>query len=169
MENKKKKGILRIFNLFDLILIAVAAALAAVLLVSLGDKSSGITGPVQTQTQIRYTVELTGIENGAASLIKAGDPVVDKIKKYSMGTVESVEVTPTVRSVPDETSGVIKTSLVPGQETATVVITATASETDRDITVDGGYIIKVGLPVSVRIPGLSASGFILDVERGDAQ
>lgn len=170
MESKNKKGIFKILNLFDLALIAIAALLAAVLLLNRGGDTSGaITGESQTRVRVRYTVELTGIRNGAASTIKAGMPVVDKIKKYSMGTVESVEISPTVRTVTDESRNVRVSVPVPGQETATVVITTEAVETDKDITVDGGYIIKVGLPVNVRIPGLSAQGYIMNIERGDAQ
>ena len=169
-ENKKKKGLPRIFNLFDLALIVIAVLIGAVLFLSRDTGTSGaITGESQTRIQVRYTIELTAIENGAASRIKPGAPVVDKIKKYSMGTVESVTVAPTVKDVPDETRDVVASAVVPGQETATVVITAEAAETAADIIVDGGYVIKVGLPVNVRIPGLNAQGYIIGIERGDAQ
>ncbi len=169
-ENKKKKGLRGIFNLFDLALIIIALLIGAVLFLSRDrDTSGALTGENQTRIQVRYTIELTGIQNGAASRIKPGAPVVDKIKKYSMGTVESVTVAPTVKEVSDETRDVLAAVEVPGQETATVVITAQAAETDTDIIVDGGYTIKVGLPVNVRIPGLNAQGYIVDIERGDVQ
>ncbi len=169
-ENKKKKGLPRIFNLFDLALILLAILIGAALFLSRDKNTSGaLTGENQTRIQVRYTIELTGIQNGAAARIKPGAPVVDKIKKYSLGTVESVTVAPTVRDVNDETRDVVASAPVPGQETATVVITAEAAETETDIIVDGGYVIKVGLPVNARIPGLNAQGYIIGIERGEAQ
>lgn len=169
MENKKKRVFLRIFNLFDLALIAIALVVLAVILLTRDNSSGQLTGQVQRTVSVRYTVELSEIENGAAANIKAGAPVVDAIKKYSIGTVESVQISPTRASVPDEGSDIVRYAQVPGQETATVVITAKAVETDADIIIDGGYLVKVGLPASVRIPGLRATGFIVDVERSDAQ
>lgn len=168
-KENKKKGIRGLFNLFDLALIILAAALAALLIFGGGGDGGGIAAPGGAQTAVRYTLELTGLENGSASLIKPGDPVVDRIKKYSIGTAESVEITPTVKSVTDEASGKVVRTEVPGQETALVTVTAMADETDRDITVDGGFIVKVGTSVNVKTPGVSAAGFIVAVERGDGQ
>ena len=170
MENKKKKNILGIFNLFDIILIIIAIALAAAIALLSRDNSSGaLVGKPQTQTEVRYTVELKEIENDAAESIKVGDKVIDRIKKYSIGTVESVEIVPARRSVPDEGSNVKRFTEVPNLKSAIVTIVAPATETDKDITVDGGYVIKTGMEVNARMPGFNAVGYIIDVERSEAK
>jgi hypothetical protein len=162
MENNKKKGIRSIFNLFDIVVIVLAIVLALVLYVSKSGGTEQVVADVQT---IRYTIELTGMVNDSADLISAGDELVDKVKKYNIGTVESVEVSTTVVQANNMIDGTVITSEVPSQETARIVLTAEATSTDTQITVDGGYVIRVGLPVNVKGPGYWGTGYILSIDR----
>lgn len=163
MENKKK---LRFINLFDIIVLALAAGLLAILL--LVGRNTGATEPVATNTYTcRYTIELRNMVNNTAELIEVGDTLVDKVKKYDMGKVVSVEVVPTTNQVQNVEDGTIITAEVPGLQNAVIVVEAVASETDTQITVDGGYLVRVGLGISVRGPGYWGTGNIIAVERSE--
>ena len=159
-ENKKRRSIL---NLFDIVVILVALALAAVLLIP---RQSASDSPDAESGTVRYTIELTGMQNGSAELIQEGDSLVDRIKRYSIGTVQSVEVTNTLRQVEDYENGVVRYVESSTLQTAILVIEAPCTQTDTQITVSGGYAIRVGLPVSVLGPGYYGTGYILAVERG---
>ena len=161
MEKRGKRGI---FNLFDIIVIVIVLALAAVLLFVRAERS----GEEASSGTVVYTMEFEGMRNGAADLISEGDQLVDKVKKYNIGTVLSVDIEPTVRQVNDYVNGGLVESVVDDQQTATIVVEAECTETSSQITVDGGYIIRAGLTVSVRGPGYWGTGRIISVDRGDA-
>ncbi|MGM9521139.1 MAG: DUF4330 domain-containing protein [Oscillospiraceae bacterium] len=164
MEKDKKPRGRSIFNLFDIIVIIVAVVLAAVLFFA----KNGGTEQTSAQTStLHYTIELTGMLNNSAEMIAPGDALVDKVKKYDIGTVQSVEVSNTVKQAEDTINGAVVMSEVPGQQTAVIVVEAQVSETATLITVDGGFEIKVGNSVSVKGPGYWGSGYIIAVERGD--
>lgn len=164
MEKGNKRGIWRIVNVFDLVLIGIAVLTLAVLVI-VRTGGGDDTGPVSTSQKIRYTVEVSGISFGAADNVKPGDEMVDRIKKYDMGTVESVTVEPYMKSVPDFDSGEVVLAEVPDQQTAYIVVVANATVSDTAILVDGGYSVKVGLAVNVKVPGLAGTGHIVAVER----
>lgn len=163
MDKKKGPGrILGIFNLFDIIVIAVAVALAAVLLLT---RSGGVEQVVAQTTTVHYTIELTSMANGSAGLIAPGDPLVDKVKKYNIGTVTDVEVTDTETLTNDLENGEVKLTTSPGLQTATVEVEVQAAETSSQLTADGGFVLRVGQSVSVRGPGYWGTGYIVAVER----
>lgn len=162
MENKKKRSIL---NLFDIIVILIAAVLGVVLLASRSGSSSD--GTAANTHSVRYTIELSEMRNGAEELIKPGDVLVDKIKKYDMGTVESVEIKNSVRQVEDLTDGKIIESELSTLKTAIVTVVADCTETATGITVAGGFEVMVGLPVYAKGPGYYSAGYIIGIERND--
>lgn len=150
------------FNVFDLVLLAAAAVIAAVLLAAPLFKGDEMV-------TVRFTVETSGYENGDEKLIKVGDKAMDSIKKYDMGVIKSVSCEPTVRQVIDYDSARVLNAEVPGQMTALVVFEAKAKVTDMAIAVDGGLELRVGDTVSVKTPGISFSGYVVEIERGEAQ
>lgn len=163
MANEKKKSWRDLFNLFDVVVILIILALGAVLVLFSGKGSKAAASTV------RYTVEFTNMQNGTASLIQAGDSLVDRVKKFDLGKVVSVEVSDTVRQVQDFEHGGMKEVTSETRQTATVVIEAAASETEQDILVSGGYLLKIGTQVSAKGPGYFCSGVVLAIERSDAQ
>ena len=54
-------------------------------------------------------------------------------------------------------------------EVMTLVLEAECSETDTELTVGGGYLIRCGTAIQVRGPGYAGSGTILSIERGNQQ
>lgn len=164
MEKKKHS----LFNVFDIVVILIALVLFAVLFFarSSGGDTSDDTASVKSGT-VTYTIELTGMVNGSAELVSVGDELVDKVKKYDVGTVTAVEVSNTVRQVQDLINGGTVESEMSTQQTATITVEAPCTETETDILVAGGYVIKVGLSVSVKGPGYYGTGYIVGVERGE--
>ena len=115
---------------------------------------------------MRYTVEFTNMQNGSASLIQPGDSLVDRVKKFDLGTVVSVEVGPTYTLTTNTLEGgshEVSSQLL---QTATVVIEAPCTETEQDFLVSGGFLIKIGTSVSAKGPGYSAYGTVLKIEKG---
>jgi hypothetical protein len=77
-----------------------------------------------------------------------------------------VEVGDCVINSHDYETGSYKPVVMPGYQNAIVVLEAECAETDTQITVGGGYLIRGGLSIKVRGPGYAATGSILSVERG---
>lgn len=162
MANEKKKSWKDLFNLFDVVVILIIVALGAVLILFSGKGN-------KTSATVRYTVEFTNMQNNTASLVQVGDSLVDRVKKFDLGKVVSVEVSDTVRQLQDFEEGGTREATASTLQTATVVIEAPAVETEQDILVSGGYIIKIGTQVSAKGPGYFCSGVVLAIERSDAQ
>ena len=165
MENKKR-GLFRFINLFDIVVLALAGVLLAVLLL-VGRGTGAVDASPSATFTCRYTIELTHMENGTAELVAPGDTLMDKVKKYNMGTVISVEVGPTLEQVTDAETGRKVIAQVPDAATATIVLEAAATESETQILVDGGFLVRRGLSVSVNGPGFWGSGYIIGVERTD--
>ena len=162
MAKESKFRLKDLFNLFDIVVLAIAVLLGVVLV--LFSRGAG-----KEATTVIYTVEFTNMQNGSASLIQPGDSLVDRVKKFDLGKVVSVEVSDTVRQVQDFENGGMKEATSETRQTATVVIEASASETEQDILVSGGYLLKIGTQVSAKGPGYFCSGVVLAIERSDAK
>lgn len=157
MEKKHSFKWWNLFNLFDVVVLLIAVALGAILLFL-------TNGSSQSNTTVRYTVEFTNMQNGTAALIQEGDELEDRVKKYDLGKVLSVEVAPTSTYVTDAISGRSYEASSITLETALVVLEAPATETEQDILVSGGYKIKIGTLVSAKGPGYSCYGTVLAID-----
>ena len=167
MENTPKKRRFRL-NLFDVIFIAVVV-IAAFLVLRLSGGGDGVGGIISSSTQepVVYTIMLQEMYGDTARLIQPGDELVDKIENRLMGTVVSVEVTPAIATRSDSVSGVRINSLTPGHYDATIVVEATATVTDNQISI-GGFTVRAGTWISVNGPLYNGNGFIIDIERDGA-
>lgn len=165
MENRKKPKLWGILNIFDIVLILVAILLGVVIFMarSGGDEEETPTGA--GMTPLRYTVEFTNLREEFADSVQVGDQFIDKIKKYSMGTVESVEVTPNIRDVVDYDNARVVRVETPGYVTLLVTIVGEATQTEKTILMDGGYEMRVGMGVNAKSPRFSANGTVLYIER----
>ena len=145
-------------NLFDIIIIVLVIALAAgFIFVRLQGSKSADSGSSGT---VEYSIELSTIAENTEGMI---------IKKLYMGTVKSVEFYPATKEATDYTTGNTVYTEVPGMISARVELTADCKETDTAITVNGGYVVRIGTEVSVLGPGYSGSGYVLGVKRGEAK
>lgn len=159
-----KKGKWRL-NLFDVIFIACTVVVAAIILLysSRGDSGAGIVTNNSQETVI-YTVEFSGMIDGTAQLIKPGDSLVDKIEKRAIGSVVSVDLKPATRSQKNYITGERIISEVPGETDAVLVVSALATVTDSQISVNG-FLVRVGTRVSINGPLYNGAGYIIDIER----
>lgn len=153
-------------NLFDVIVICVIIiAGIAFTLVTRASRGTGISVSSGTAATVRYTVELTGMHADAAYLVEPGHVLTDRVEKRTLGTVVAVEVIPYENSTKNILDGNWYNNIVPGRMTAVVLLESAASETDSAIVVDGGFLVRAGLPVSANGPGYVGSGYIISVVR----
>ena len=169
MENNSPKKIKWRLNLFDVILICIVIAAAAIFLILTSPRGGGISAG--ENITVRYKIELIEMNPTAAECIKVGDTLIDNIKKNTIGTVVSVEINPAEMISENLENGEHVLAVIPEKQTAIIEITAEATETDASITVSGGgFVLRSGLKVSVTGPGYAGSGHIIYVERdGEAQ
>ena len=164
-DNAPNRRIKVKLNVFDIVIICLAiAAVAVFYFVFSGATAAGVTSQ---QSSVRYTVQLDNAPDGTADMIDIGDALQDNVKKFSIGSVTGVEFSQATTLTEDHENGGFVDSPVPGHESIRISIEAPAVETDRSITVGGGFVVRVGAPVSVSGPGYAGGGYIIEIERGD--
>ncbi len=164
MEKDKKTGRRSFFNVFDIVVLAIVVALAVFLFLAregLGERAS--------KKNVIYVVEFTAVHENMVPLIQKGDVLVDKIKKFSAGTVEKVEVFPAENYISDLVNGGLVKVEEPHYNRVLVTLSAEADVTDMEVMVDNGFPIRVGLGVVLRGPGYEYSGFIIEMNRGELE
>ena len=85
MEKKRS-----IINLFDIIVIILAAAVAVLLFVARGAKDNETTLTVAPSIELRYTLELNDVLEETAGDIKVGDTLYDNENSAVLGTITAV-------------------------------------------------------------------------------
>lgn len=156
MEKKKRHP-----NWIDIVFVVLIAAVALTAY-WLSHNQSDATEQVVSRT---YVLELTELEPAMAESIQVGDKVIDNVKNYDIGVVTGLEIIPAAITVLDEESGVYRLSELPGKVTALVTIEADTLESVSDISTVSGYSLRVGTRVSCTVGELTASGYILSLER----
>ncbi|MDR3278350.1 MAG: DUF4330 domain-containing protein [Oscillospiraceae bacterium] len=162
MESSAKKRRWRL-NVFDVVIICLAAA-AAVVFLKATSSGAGTLISAGKPVTVRYTIELNNMLTPSAELVKAGDKLVDKIEKYALGTVVSAEIGPYVASSKDSVTGSYILTEYLGRQMATILVEAQATETDSAFSV-GGFEIRAGQLVNVTGPGYAGIGYVISVER----
>ena len=154
--------------MFDIIFIICAIAIAgAILLYSRSSGGSGGLIASGTRETVVYTIELQGMLGDSAYLIQAGDSLVDKVEKRPLGTVVSVKVKPGLTTQKNLLTGDHIVTQYPDRHDAEIVVTADATETESQISIPGGFVVRVGTWVSLNGPLYSGVGYIVDMERDD--
>ncbi len=169
MENKPKNK--SIFNVFDIALILIAAALAVVIFISRSpskDAPALETGEL-TEGMVSYTVEITGMQNGTAHLVSVGDKLVERSHKWDMGTVTAVDVVPTTRRTQNQYTNEFRDTDTHLTETAIITILASCTEDAGNINVAGNQPIKIGQSVRMNGPGYYGSATVIAIERGSGK
>ena len=153
-------------NLLDICFAAVVL-IAAFLVLRQSGGTGGIVTPDPLQ-KVVYTVEIEEMRGDSAHMIKPGDILLDRIERRHMGTVIDVDVQPTRKLENDLVTGGRVVSVVPGRYNAVITVEAEAIITDRQITVEGGFVVRAGLWITVNGPLYGGTGFITDIVRSDA-
>lgn len=152
-------------NFFDIIIIVLVIALAGAFVVYKNHKASS---GAAAKKEITYTVEITDLEKNTEGMIKKGDTLVDKVKKYNIGTVESSKFYPYEKSSIDQETNEYKMSEVPDRYSAAITVKVECEDNGASYVADGGFPVRVGHEVSLLGPGYSGSGYIIGIEREDA-
>ena len=166
--NAKKGTSGKLLTKFDIVIIAVVVILAALFLFWKGSQS-GSEASSNVYKTVRYSIELTELNENAVSLIKSGDELFESVKNTSIGNVVSCEISNTKKWYDNlETGG--RTWTETDKKTALITLEAACTVSDSTIaTQSGAYTIKIGQKIGVSGPGYNGTGFIVAIERGEAQ
>ena len=154
-------------NLFDIIIIVLVIAVAAGFIII--KLHGGKNAEFENAGTVEYAIELSTMSANTEGMIKPGDKIEDKIKKLYMGEVKSVEFYPATKEATDYNTGNTVYTEVPDMISARVELIAECKETDTSITINGGYVVRIGTEVSVLGPGYSGAGYVVGVKRGEAK
>lgn len=119
----------------------------------------------ETKLSRTYVIELNNLEPDMEELVTVGAKVEDNIKNYHIGVVEGIELTDYMIQATDRVNNVVKDVPLENKVRLLVTIRVDTVETESSITTETGYVIKTGNAVSVTIGDLSASGYVLEVQR----
>lgn len=161
MEQKKKFSYR--LNLFDSIVILIALAVGGVVLAK--NLSVENVATTAATTTIRYVVRMDEMQQGTGKLVCEGGTLVDAVRNYQLGTVISAEVVPATRQILDEVNHKIVTADVEGYEDVYAVVESVATHSESEITLDGGYVIRVGGDIYIKGEGYMSAGYIVDIIR----
>lgn len=157
-----KKKIAWKLNLFDTGVLVVVVLIGAALVWRV---AAGKLEQKKEFITIRYEVELESMSEGTAELVEVGDELVERVRKQSMGIVESVELNPTRFLSKDQITGNYFFAEVPEQYTATMMVTSKASVHDNRIELESGLEIRAGRLVYVYGPNYYGVGYVTRIER----
>ena len=161
MEQNNHKFRLRL-NLFDAVILVLALAVGAVLFL-FGLRSGGASASAARPVQ--YTILFQSMTEGSSGLIQPGDPLVDTVKNYKLGSVVSVRAEPAVVQVLDQETRSYVDAVLDGHEDVYVTVESVCTENDGALLLDGGYDFRVGQTTYVRGPGYMGSGPVTEIVR----
>lgn len=151
-------------NLFDGIVILLAAAAAAFLLWRTMRPEVPVQSDPAVTANVLYTIRFQRWIPGSSELIEAGDQLFDNIKNYEVGRVVSAEAVPSMGNALDIQSRRFVRAELDGFEDVLVTIEAPCVVTDEAITVGGGFEVRVGSTGYFRGEGYMGSGPIISIE-----
>ena len=151
-------------NLFDGMVLLLAAAVAAFLLWRTLKPELPVQSDPAAVSTVRYTVRFQRWAPGTSGIIEEEDQIMDNIKNYEVGQVVSAQAVPALSQVLDIQNRRYVWAEVDGFEDVLVTIEAPCVVTDAAITVGGGYEVRVGNMSYFRGEGYMGSGLIVAVE-----
>ena len=165
MENKNEKFHLRL-NLFDGIVLVLAVLVAGLLIWSRMKPATPAEDP-KTST-LEYVVRFQRWPESTVDMVKEGDKLVDNVKNFNLGTIQSVEVVPATGEVFNENKKSFDRAEVPGYADILVTVVSDAATVGPDmIKLDGGVQLRVGMPLYIRGQGYMASGPVVSIQRAE--
>ena len=151
-------------NLFDGIVLLLAAAVAAFLLWKAMKPAVPVQPDPGVTSTVRYTVRFQRWAPGTSVLIQEGDRIADNVRNYEVGRVVSAEAVPAQSQVLDTKNQRFVRTEIDGLEDVLITIEAPCTVTDTAIIVGGGYEVRVGGSAFFRGQGYMGSGPIVAVE-----
>lgn len=160
-----KKRKIRINAMDVVILMVILAAAALLLYVFVWSDESEST---QSQkTEITYVVEIVGVEEQFAHMIRDGQVVEDAVKRGKIGTVKGTpEVRDTLKAEYSNEADMEVYSRVPGRSNLYITITAEADVYPQGYMVNGEYVY-VGAALSLMFPDLKCDGYCIRLDAAE--
>lgn len=152
-------------NLFDGIVILLALLVGGFLLWTQLAPQEEDTAAVTATTQIEYTIRLNEVLPGTGDAIPLNSSLEDAIKNYDLGTVVSVTTSQALRTAQNVEDQLVADVPLPDMERVEIVVSATAVQSDSEVTLTSGYTLLVGEWVYVRGPGYVGGGPVTAISR----
>ena len=155
----RKYRLYGIINPFDVLIVAVAAALIFGL---------SLFAPPQhvladRGVLIQYEIEIFNMPAGFYREVKSGTMVVDGVRGFGVGNVVRAFPSPFLMDAPDENYNIIRRVSVEGRETTHVVIESWANVTDYAIEI-GPFHLRTGMEIPVRNFSFAGEVFVGTIE-----
>ena len=167
MENEKEKRMKLKINFFDIVIIILVVALAGAYAVHRMSGGSAVSTSSSETRELTYVLEITDLNESTESLIHKGDKLIDKVKKYEIGTVESVKIYPFQKLSENKEQGRYIYTEETDRCSAALTVKVKCVDNGDTLTADSGFEIRVGQNVSVVGPGYFGAGYIIGIDRGD--
>ncbi|MFI3173593.1 MAG: DUF4330 domain-containing protein [Bacillota bacterium] len=159
MEKKKK------CNWFDIAVVLLIIAVGVVGMMILNRSETDVAAQGRT---VRYQVELIDNFEGFTEFVEVGDELTENIYNKYLGKVVAVEAMPYLLKSENSDGENVLQSPVAGAETTLLTIEAPVTETEKDITINGGFVLKTGVSITVKGDGgYAGRGYVLTIERED--
>ena len=139
------------FNVIDFVLIVVILA-AVLLLVYIMLGNNLLAG--KENTTIIYTIEIDVLKNefiSAVSQITPGTKVIDSIRSYDIGEIQSVKISDSYVNMTDLETGVVNRKPFPDHSKVVITVKAKCVKDKVRYTVNGKTIM-VGVQINFRTP-----------------
>lgn len=163
MEQEEKKKISLRLNLLDSVILLLALAVGGYVLWQ-GLSVQETVSVVQTQ-EITYTIMMKELQEDTCDLVAPGTTLVDAVKNYQVGEIVSSRVEPAERQVLDHENKIFRTAYLEGSVDVHAVVKAEVVDHGTYLSVDNGFILRVGTQVFLRGEGYMASGYITHIDR----
>lgn len=154
MAEKTKKPFK--FNIIDVLLILLLLAIAAALIYFFFFRTATVTSTDSYSAE--YVIESLEIREEFASLIKAGDKLIDTSKQRELGEVISVEYVPSTRTTVNTETGEQIEVTVPEKLDVYITVRSDDIVFDGNYKIGGSYDLFVGTYFSYRTPGFASVG-----------
>ncbi len=163
---KKRASRRRKFNIIDFLLVLLLLVLIAALVYVFLPMSVFRGLGAGTGTDIRYSIEILGVDEQFLDDIKENDTVIDSVTKNTIGTVTAVDYGIQYTELKyDQENSVGVMSPVAGKYNVIVTISANADFEEGEGYMIGGTRIAVGEKISARFPGYACEAYCISVPR----
>lgn len=165
MENntnrtEKKKGRFNVIDVLVIVILLLVAFVTAWIL----DPIGLFPNDTQRDMSIRYTVEMSEIDDELAELIATGDGVTDQVSGKRIGTVALVERTQAYVWEYSEAEGTMVKKSISGKSDLIITIESECVyEYGKGYSVNGVQI-AYGTPISLRSQSFSGSGYCVSFD-----
>lgn len=162
MNTQQTQKTRRKLNAFDIVIIVLLLAVAGAV-IYFGVTGGGALFQKNDTVEILYTVRVREIPNDVVLTLDKGDTVIDSVKLYEVGNIESytTEPSPFYGQNEEEKSTVLGTYPDVKDVYVTVRAEATKSEEKYDV---NGMRVAVGTAIYLRTPHFAGYGFCSSVE-----